>query len=748
MQVTKRDGTLQQLDFDKVHAVLEWACEGKASEKLPRIKGVSVSQIETEAKIQLFNKISTKQIHETMIKAAANLISEDTPNYDQVAARLRWFAVRKEAFKSNTPPHIYEIVKRNTKKGLYDPELLRMYSREDWDVINSFIKHERDDLFRHAGAEQMYRKYVVQNRKTKQIYETFQIPYILVSAILFSKYPKETRLSYVHRFYDLISQHYVSLPTPIMSGLRTRVKQFASCTLIDCGDSLKSINATASSIVEYASSKAGIGVNIGRIRAEGQPVRGGDAVTTGVVPFSKYFAAALKSCSQGAVRGASATFNFPVWHLEFERLIELKNNKGTEETRLRVVDYSVHLNKTMYERLLNKGVITLFSPDEVPDLYEAFYGPADKFKELYEKYEADPSKTKKVLQAIDVFTKIIQERFETGRIYIMNADIVNTQTPFYENIVMSNLCQEITLPTTEMGDPDNYESLIALCILMALNWGKIITREEMAEAAEMSVRALDELIDYQEYPNAAAERHTKLYRPLGIGIIGLAHFLSKNYLTWGEEKSLARVAEKMEEMAYFLTKASSDLAKEKGSSCLGETRYGEGILPMDLSKTFAGPVTDLPWGSLREQLKEFSTRNSTLMALMPSESSSLTSNETNGIEPPKGLVTIKGNKDSITPQVVPEYSTHGHAYETLWNVTPQNYLKTAAVLQRYIDQSISSNLSYDPRKYGGNIKTSDLLKDLLLAYNLGIKTLYYNNTRDGSNDSMEEDDGCDGGCKI
>jgi ribonucleoside-diphosphate reductase alpha chain len=432
MLVTKRDGATQPIDLDKIHAVLEWACNGDVKNGLRPIKGVSVSQIEMSAQPHFHNKIRTSDIHATIIKAAASLISEDTPNYDHVAARLRWFDVRKKAFQSNDPPHLIEVIKANIKRGIYDAELLGYYSLEEWGIIDGYIDHTRDDLFRYAGAEQMASKYLAQNRKTKKIYETFQFPYILVSAILFKDYPKENRLDYVKRYYDQVSQHFINLPTPIMAGLRTKTKQFSSCTLIDSGDSLNSINSSATAIVNYASNKAGIGINMGRIRAVGQMIREGDAVTTGVLPFAKYFSAALKSCSQGAVRGASATFNYQMWHLEFESLIELKNNHGTPETRLTTVDYCIHLNKTMYERLLSKGNITFFSPDEVPDLYEAFYGPAEQFKILYEKYEADPKKTKKVLPAVEVFTKLVTERYGTGRIYIMNADHVNTHNSVYE----------------------------------------------------------------------------------------------------------------------------------------------------------------------------------------------------------------------------------------------------------------------------------------------------------------------------
>jgi ribonucleoside-diphosphate reductase alpha chain len=588
------------------------------------------------------------------------------------------------------------------------------------------------------------------------LFESFQIPYILVSALLFAKYPRNTRMKYVKKYYDLISQHYISLPTPIMAGLRTKVKQFSSCTLIEAGDSLKSINSAASAIVDYASRKAGIGLSIGAIRAEGQPVRNGDAVTTGVIPFAKYFNAALKSCSQGAVRGASATFNYPVWHLEFERLIELKNNKGTEETRLRTVDYCVHLNKLFYERLASKGNITFFSPEEVPDLYMSFYSSNYKeFEKLYKQYEKDSTKTKKVLPALDVFTKIMNERFETGRIYILNADHVNIHGSFFEPIKMTNLCTEITLPTTPMGDD---KSLIALCTLSAINWGKFTPfgsldsessvptklENKLRETCEMAVRGLDALLDYQEYPVEAAYKHSMKYRPLGIGIIGFAHWLAKGKLYWGEDNTLIEVENMMEKMAYYLTETSIELAKEFGSIPI-KTKYHEGIFPIDTSPLKA--KTQMDWDLLRSKVKQYGIRNATLMALMPSETSSQLSNETNGIEPPRDIISIKGSKDGVLPQIVPDYNKLAANYQTLWQVNTQDYLITTAILQKYIDQGISLNTPYDPSKYVGGIKMSYLIKDLLLAYKLGHKTLYYCNTRDGSGDIKE--DNCESGaCKI
>lgn len=739
MQVLKRDGGLQPLDLNKIHAVIEWACNGDRKNNLGPIKGVSVSQVEMSAHLHLHDGISTKDIHETLIKSAESLISEDTPNYDHVAARLRWFSIRKETFGENDPPHILDVVELNTVRGKYDPDLASFYSKEEWDQINSFIDHSRDDLFRYAGIEQIHKKYLVQDRQTKVKYETAQMPYILVAAVIFKDYPKETRLSFIKDYYDTASQHYISLPTPMMAGLRTKVKQFSSCTVIEAGDSLKSINAAAAAIVEYASRKAGIGLSIGGIRAKGQPVRGGDAITTGILPFSKYFNAALKSSSQGAIRSGSGTFNYPIWHLEWDTLIELKNDKGTDETRLRTVDYCVHLNRVMIERLLTEGDITFFSPEEVPDLYQAFYGPADEFRKLYVQYEADPSKTKKVQPAKEVFAKLVSERYETGRIYIMFADLANTNTPFYEKIRLSNLCMEILLPTTPMGEDD---SQIALCTLSALNWGKIDTEEQMEVACRLAVRALDEVLSYQEYPNEAAKRSTLLYRPLGVGIIGFAHWLAKNNLRWGAPETLEAVRNKVDSMAYHLTRASCDLAKEKGA-CPARTRYHDGIFPAEL----VGVKLSERWEVLREDLKKYGIRNATLMAAMPSETSSQLANETNGIEPPRSLVTIKGNGENNVPQVVPEFAKLNHVYETAWNIQVPDYLATIAELQKYFDQAISSNTTYNPHR--NKVTTQVLLEDLILTYKLRLKTLYYSNVLDQDNQQQEEDEGCaDGACKI
>lgn len=760
MLVTKRNGEKQELDLNKIHKVLTWACEGYGDDSLKPIHGVSVSQIEMKAELHFHEGVATKNIHEILIKAAADLISKETPNYDQVAARLIWFAVRKIAFDKNVPPSLLEVITTNVEKKLYDAAILKNYTTEEINKIDAFVDHTRDDLFKYAGAEQMRKKYLVQNRKTKKVFESFQHPYILISMILFANYDKSIRLQYVKDYYDAISQHDISLPTPIMAGLRTKTKQFASCTVVDSGDSLPSIIATGGSIMKYAAKKAGLGVNIGRIRGEGQLIRNGEAISTGVLPFAKFFNGALKSCSQGAIRGASATFNFPFWHIEYERLIELKNNKGTEETRLRTVDYSIHLHGLFYERVAQGKSITLFSPDEVPDLYDAFYSQnPEHFKELYEKYEKAPVKSKKTLPAMDMLTKILEERFGTGRIYIMHADHMNTHSSFYENIVTSNLCQEIALPTTpvtteEDEDYDSDKSLIALCILSALNWGKFtpfsLLNEQQAlkqeakikKIADLAVRALDALMDYQEYPVAAAERHTKLYRPMAVGVIGFSHFLAKGKLFWGTKKANQDVEEVMEKVAYYLTDASINLAQEFGALKI-KTKYSEGIFPIDTSYIKAN--TKMDWEALRVKVKKHGIRNATLMALMPSETSSQLANETNGIEPPRDLVSIKGSKDGVLPQVVPEIKKLEPYYETLWQVSASDYLQTVAVLQKYVDQAISVNTSYDVSR--DDIKMSTLIEDLILSWKLGHKTLYYCNTRDSDDVEDQAEEDCDS-CKI
>jgi len=739
IKVTKRDGKSQDFDLEKVHKVLDWATKD--------ITGVSISEIEIKSNIQLYDKIPAYDIHELLIKSAAELISENTPNYQFVAARLVNYKLRKEVYGQYEPWDLVKIVAENVSSGVYDGGIMENYTREELLDLNSYIKHDRDDTFTYAGMEQFRGKYLVQDRKTKQIFETPQILYMMISATLFSDYPKENRLKYVKDYYDAISQFYISLPTPIMAGVRTATRQFSSCVLIESGDSLNSINATASSIVKYISKKAGIGIGAGSIRAEGSRVGDGSIVHTGLIPFLKYFQSAVKSCSQGGVRGGAATVYLPMWHYEFEDLVVLKNNKGTEENRVRHMDYSFQLNKLMYERLLSGGNITFFDPNDVPGLYETFFNDQDKFKALYEKYEKTRSIRKKTLTALEAFSSLISERKDTGRIYIMNVDHANDHGSFDPTVApirMSNLCCEIDLPTSPMDSEDPDSGEVSLCTLSAINWGLINNPNEFEKYCDLSVRALDQLLDYQDYPIQAARRGTMNRRPLGIGIINLAYFLAKRGLKY-DEGALKTVDEYAEAWSYYLIKASSDLAIEKGKIPLNnQTKYSSGTLPIDTYKSAIDNLIEhterLPWDKLRDQLREHGIRNSTLMALMPAETSAQISNSTNGIEPPRALVSYKQSKDGVMAQVVPGYHHLKNKYDLLWDQkSPDGYLKICAVLQKYIDQGISVNTSYNPEHYEDNkIPMSEMIKDLVTAYKYGLKQLYYFNTHDGSGEYKED----------
>ncbi len=738
ISVTKRDGSTQPFNLDKVHKVLEWAVEG--------ITNVSMSQIELKANIQLYDKIPAYDIHELLIKSAAELISEDTPNYQFVAARLISYKMRKEAYGQYNPPRLCEIIQKNVDLGVYDKEILKLYSMEELAELNDYIKHDRDDNFTYAGMEQFRGKYLVQDRRTKQIYETPQVLYMMIAATLFSSY-KDERMKYVKEYYDAISQFYISLPTPIMAGVRTPTRQFSSCVLIESGDSLDSINATATSIVRYISKKAGIGIGAGSIRAIGAKIGDGSVVHTGLIPFLKYFQSAVKSCSQGGVRGGAATVYLPVWHYEFEDLVVLKNNKGTEETRVRHMDYAFQFNRLMYERLLEGGNITFFDPNDVPGLYDAFFSDQDLFQELYEKYERAHSIRKKSLPAIDVFQMFLTERKDTGRIYLMNVDHANEHGAFDEKkapIRMSNLCCEIDLPTGPLESYDDHTGEISLCTLSAINWGLINEPHEFEKYCNLSVRALDELLDYQSYPIAAAEKGTKDRRPLGIGIINLAYFLAKRDLKYNES-AYKIVDEYAEAWSYYLIKASADLAAEKGACLLNnQTKYARGKLPNDTYKRAINNLIKheerLPWAELRKQLIESGIRNSTLMALMPAETSAQISNSTNGIEPPRALVSYKQSKDGVMAQVVPGFYHLKNKYDLLWDQTsPQGYLAICGILQKYIDQGISVNTSYNPEHYEDNkIPMSEMITDLVTAYKYGLKQLYYFNTFDGAGEIEDE----------
>lgn len=736
INVTKRDGRKEPLDLDKFHRVVAWACED--------ISGVSASEIEIRSQIQFYNNIKSSDIQETLIKAAADLISEETPNYQFVAGNLINYHLRKNVYGDYEPKHLHEHVQNVVKAGYYDPDILTWYNLDEMMKLNYFIDHERDYNLTYAAMEQFRGKYLVRNRVTGQYYETPQMTFMLIAMVLFRNYPKETRIKWVKDLYDAVSNFEISLPTPIMAGLRTPQKQFSSCVLIETDDSLDSINATAASIVKYVSQKAGIGIGAGRIRAVGSPIRNGDASHTGVVPFYKHFQSAVKSCSQGGVRGGAATLYYPIWHLEVEDLLVLKNNKGTEDNRIRHLDYGVQFNKVMYERLLTGGNITLFSPNDVPEMYEAFFNDVDKFRELYEKAEKSTKLRKKVIPAIELFGSFMQERKDTGRIYLMNVDHANDHGSFIKEVApirQSNLCSEIDLPTKPLSDFWDPNGEISLCTLAAINWGKVRDPNDFERACTLAVRALDELLDYQDYPVIAAKNSTMARRPLGIGIINLAYWLARNDLNYQDISTdgLNLLHKYAEAWSYYLIKASIDLAKEKGApSKSNETKYAQGLFPIDTYKRDVDELSNetlhMDWQSLRETAKEYGIRNSTLMALMPSETSAQISNATNGIEPPRSLVSIKQSKDGVLKQVVPEIKRLKNKYDLLWSqVSPEGYLKIVSVLQKFIDQGISVNTSYNPQFYENEqIPMSTMLQHLLMFYKYGGKQLYYFNTFDGA----------------
>jgi len=733
IQVTKRDGRREPLDLEKLHRVVFWATEG--------ITGVSASEVEIKSHIQFYNGIKSTDIQETLIKSAADLISEDTPNYQYVAGRLLTYHIHKQVYGGYKPWPLLQLVKRNTDIGYYTPELLANYTEDELVQLDTYIKHERDETFTYVAMEQWRGKYLVQNRVTNEIYETPQVAYMMIAATLFMAYPQTTRLQWVKDYYDAISTFDISLPTPVMAGVRTPQKQFSSCVLIESDDSLDSINATAASIVKYVSQKAGIGIGAGSIRALGSPIRNGDAYHTGVTPFLKLFQAATRSCSQGGVRNGAATAYYPLWHLEIEDLLVLKNNKGTEENRVRQMDYGVQFNKLMYERLITGGDITCFSPHDVPEMYNAFFNDQDRFKELYEKAERNTKLRKKTFRAADLFSRFMTERKDTGRIYLQNVDHANTHSPFKEKIApikMSNLCSEIDLPTVPLNDIQDENGRIALCTLSAQNWGNVRSPRDFERMCTLSVRGLDALLSYQNYPVRAAELSTQEYRPLGNGIINFAYFLAKHDISYSDPKALALVDEYAEAWSYYLIKASADLAVEQGP-CLAwkNLKYADGLLPIDTRKQEVDELVPhqerMPWSALREQILSTGIRNATLMALMPAETSAQISNATNGIEPPRSYVSIKQSKHGVLRQVVPEYRKLKNKYELLWDQkSPEGYLKICAVLQKYIDQGISTNTSYNPKYYEDEkIPMSEMLKHLIMCYKYGTKQLYYFNTNDG-----------------
>ena len=738
MNVIKRDGTATPLNLEKVHKMVEHACEGLA--------GVSASQIEISSGIQFFDGIKSKDIQDILIKSANDLISLDAPNYQFVAARLLLFDVRKEVYKGHPDNHptIKSHLDKGIASGIYDSALAGAYSEDEWASLDSYIDHNRDYLFTYAGMRQVVDKYLVQDRSTGAIFETPQFMYMLISATLFQKYPEEKRLDYVQRYYDAISTHKINIPTPIMGGVRTPLRQFASCVLVDVDDTLDSIFASDMAIGYYVAQRAGIGINAGKIRAVNSKIRGGEVQHTGVIPFLKKFESTVRCCTQNGIRGGSATVHFPIWHREIEDIIVLKNNKGTEDNRVRKLDYSIQLSKLFYERFIQNKEVSLFSPHDCPGLFESF--GTDRFDELYCYYESDESVPRATIGGQELILSLLKERAETGRIYLMNIDHCNSHSSFKDKVSMSNLCQEITLPTDPISHIDDGGGEIALCILSAINVGKIRRLTELEGLCDLAVRGLEELIDYQNYPVKAAERSTIARRSLGIGYIGLAHYLAKNGEHYADKGAWKLVHDLTEAFQYNLLKASNNLAKERGA-CDGfqHTKYSDGILPIDTYKKEVDEIVEntlaYDWDSLRDDIKEFGLRHSTLSAQMPSESSSIVSNATNGIEPPRDYLSIKKSKKGPLKQIVPQYNTYRNNYTLLWDMeSNEGYIKIVAVMQKFFDQAISGNWSYNPENYPDNkVPVSVMAGDLLATYKYGWKTSYYQNTYDIKKDEETPD---------
>ena len=736
VRVKKRNGSIEPMNLEKMHVMVEHACKD--------IAGVSPSQVEMQSGIQFYDGISTDEIQEILIKSASDLINLDQPNYQFVAARLLLFSIRKSLYgKIFEMPSLQDHVQRCVESGVYDPAVNDKFSTEEIQEIGKFLDHDRDLLFTYAGLRQVADKYLVQDRSSGQVYETPQFMYMLIAMTMFAEYDRGSRLNYIKRYYDAISKHKINIPTPIMGGVRTPIRQFASCVLVDIDDTLDSIFTSDMAVGRYVAQRAGIGINAGRIRGINSKIRGGEVQHTGVVPFLKKFEATVRCCTQNGIRGGSATVHFPIWHQEIEDILVLKNNKGTEDNRVRKLDYSIQISKLFYERFITGGDISLFSPHDVPNLYDVF--GTEEFDGLYESYEADSAIPRKTIAAQELFGQLIKERAETGRIYIMNIDHCNSHSSFLDKVEMSNLCQEITLPTKPLQHIDDPDGEIALCILSAINVGKVRSDHELEELCDLTVRALDELIDYQKYPVIAAENGTKNRRSLGVGYIGLAHYLAKLGFKYDSQEAWDAVHSLSESFQYFLLKASNNLAKEKGKcGYFNRTKYSNGTLPIDTYKKDVDEITKVSyqhdWDSLRTDIATHGLRHSTLSAQMPSESSSVVSNATNGIEPPRGFLSVKKSKKGPLKQVVPQYSSLKNNYTLLWDM-PSNdgYIKVVSVMQKFFDQGISGNWSYNPTNYEDNqIPMEVMAQDLLSTYKYGWKTSYYQNTFDNKSDEVEE----------
>ena len=737
INVKKHNGTFEPLNLEKIHKVVEYAARN--------LEKVSASQIEINANLQFYDGITTSDIQRVLIRSASDLISLEAPNYQYAASRLLLYSLRKNVFNwkfDSSPPTIKKHISNCVKINVYERMTLDSYTDEEFKEVDTYLDHTRDYNFTYAGLRQIIDKYLVQNRKTKKIYETPQYMYMMIALTLFASYDDEKRLKYVKNYYDAISLHKINLPTPILAGVRTKLRNYASCVLVDVGDSLDSIFASNTAVGKYTASRSGIGLNFSRIRSINSSIGDGNVQHTGIIPFLKVFESTVKSCHQNSLRGGSLTSHLNIWHKEIMDYIVLKNNKGIESNRVRGIDLCVKISRIFYERFINDQEITLFNPNQVQELEEC-YG-THQFDYLYDYYEKNIDKLKidySKVKAREVFFEILKERNQTGRVYIMNIDHCNYHSSFIDRIHMSNLCQEITLPTTPINDKTE-EGEIALCILSAINLSKIKNLKEIEKIADLAVRALDSLISYQDYLFPEAKKSAVDRRPLGIGFIGLAHYLAKNGVKYSDNSALEIVHKVSEYLQFYCLKASNQLAKEMGKCKLYyKTKYSRGVLPIDSYKKeideYANFKLELPWEELRRDIDVYGVRNSTLTAQMPSESSSVTASTTNGVEPVRGHLQVKKSKKGVLRLIVPDYDKLKNKYEIVWDIKDNDgYLKIISVIQKFFDQSISANTYYNPEHYDDNeIPISILVKDVINAYKYGLKTLYYQNTFDGKEDN-------------
>lgn len=743
MNIKKRSGETEPFQLDKIHRVLEWATEG--------IEDVSISDIEMNAKLNIVDGTSTKDIHAILIKSANNLISIENPNYQNVASRLLTYSLRKDVWGESEPPRLIDHIKKCVKSGVYDKEILTKYSESELMKLGKYVKHERDNLFTYSGIQQMVDKYLIKNRNTGEIFETPQFAYMLIAMVCFAEYDSKIRIQYVKRAYDAFSTFKINLPTPIMSGVRTNIKQFASCILIDVDDSLDSIFASNTAVGLYTARRAGIGLNIGRIRPINSSIRGGEVVHTGVIPYLKMFESTCKSTSQNGVRGGGATCNIPFWHYEIEDVIVLKDNAGTDDNRVRKLDYVVQFSKIFYERLIKGEDITLFSPAECPELYQSFGLP--EFDELYKAKEKDENLTFRKTISAKAFAELFaRNRLETGRIYVMNMDNVNNHNSFIDKINMTNLCVEVLQHTNPINKIEDTEGEIGVCVLSSINLLNV-DFDEFEDICDILVRLLDELIDYQDYMLLAAKNFCTKRRSLGIGITNFAGILAKNKISYESQEALELADKIGEYMSYYCIKSSSNLAKEKGKC--KKNKYDRGEFPIDRANKNALKLTtrefELDWETLRTSIKENGVRNTTLLCCQPNESSSVIQNSTNGIEPIRSLLAFKESKKGILKQLAPNLKRYGKHYTLAWDIKDNTCLTNiSAVLQKWIDMGISTNHYYNYTHYeGGNIPLSRIIKDMIYAYKVGVKSLYYCNTPDGSAEMTLSNTGCDSGaCAI